>query len=214
MADNVVVTPGSGKTVLADEVIDGTLGTGIAQFIKIMDGTIDGTAKVAVKAASTAPVATDPALVVGISPNSVNPNGQANMAGSAPVVIASNQAGYPIFPSPTTSGGCSMFSAIMANSTNATNVKASAGQLYKIEAFNNSATVAYLKLYDSATAPTAGSGTPKKRIMIPANGGVEASYDNGDAFTAGIGFTTTGAIGDADTTAVAASTFLVNMSYK
>jgi len=51
----------------------------------------DGTNAVAVKAASTAPGATDPALVVSISPNSVNANGQATMANSAPVVISSNQ---------------------------------------------------------------------------------------------------------------------------
>src|SRR5450631_1337150 len=48
-----------------------------------------------VKAASTAPVATDTAIVVSISPNSVNANGQATMANSAPVVLASNQAAIP-----------------------------------------------------------------------------------------------------------------------
>jgi hypothetical protein len=50
MSDNVAVTPGSGKTVLADEVTDGTLGTGVVQMIKIMDGTLDGTTKAAVGA--------------------------------------------------------------------------------------------------------------------------------------------------------------------
>jgi hypothetical protein len=51
----------------------------------------DGTNKAAVKAASTAPVSTDPSLVVGINPNSINANGQATMANSAPAAIASNQ---------------------------------------------------------------------------------------------------------------------------
>jgi hypothetical protein len=45
MADNVVVTPGTGKTIIADEVIDGTFGTGAVQYVKIMDGTPDGTTK-------------------------------------------------------------------------------------------------------------------------------------------------------------------------
>lgn len=45
----------------------------------------------AVKAASTAPTATDPALVVAISPNSVNPNGQATATNSAPVVLPAAQ---------------------------------------------------------------------------------------------------------------------------
>lgn len=50
----------------------------------------DGTSVAAVKAASTAPVATDPALVVAISPNGVNANGQATSANSAPIVGASD----------------------------------------------------------------------------------------------------------------------------
>jgi hypothetical protein len=49
----------------------------------------DGTSSAAVKAASTAPAATDPALVVAISPNSVNANGRALPASSAPVVLNS-----------------------------------------------------------------------------------------------------------------------------
>ena len=51
----------------------------------------DGTNAVAVKASSTAPTATDPSLVVSISPNSVNANGQAVSANSAPVVLSSGQ---------------------------------------------------------------------------------------------------------------------------
>lgn len=96
MADNVVVSAGTGTTIAADEVTDGTLGTVKVQIVKIMDGTLDGTAKMKILAASTAPAATDPAVVVAISPNSVNANGQATMANSAPVVLASNQSAIPI----------------------------------------------------------------------------------------------------------------------
>lgn len=60
-------------------------GAAIVGLFKISDGT--NTA--AVKAASTAPVAADPALVVSISPNSVNVNGRALPGGSAPVVLNS-----------------------------------------------------------------------------------------------------------------------------
>lgn len=48
----------------------------------------DGTNAVAVKAASTAPTATDPAFVVAISPNSVNPNGTTTDSASAPVAFS------------------------------------------------------------------------------------------------------------------------------
>jgi hypothetical protein len=43
-------TPGTGETVLADEVTDATLGSGKVQMVKIMDGTLDGTTKAAVGA--------------------------------------------------------------------------------------------------------------------------------------------------------------------
>jgi hypothetical protein len=50
MADNVAITPGTGATVLTDELVDGVLGTGHAQFIKIMDGPLGGSAKAGVGA--------------------------------------------------------------------------------------------------------------------------------------------------------------------
>jgi hypothetical protein len=50
MADNVAITAGAGTTIAADEVVDGTLGTVKAQFVKIMDGTLDGTTKLKIQA--------------------------------------------------------------------------------------------------------------------------------------------------------------------
>lgn len=70
-----------------------------------------GSTVVAVKAASTAPAATDPSLVVALSPNSVNANGQATMANSAPVVIASNQSNI------STINGASTYQAVAASQT-------------------------------------------------------------------------------------------------
>lgn len=49
----------------------------------------DGTNAAAIKAASTAPIATDPSLVVALSPNGLNANGRTTPANSAPVVAAS-----------------------------------------------------------------------------------------------------------------------------
>lgn len=48
MSENVQITPGSGVTIGADSVVDVTLGSAQIQYIKIMDGTIGGTNKVAV----------------------------------------------------------------------------------------------------------------------------------------------------------------------
>jgi hypothetical protein len=49
MADNVILTAPTG-TVACDEVSDGTLGTVKVQYVKLMDGTIDGTTKATVDA--------------------------------------------------------------------------------------------------------------------------------------------------------------------
>jgi len=50
MADNVAITAGAGTTVGADEVTDGTLGVVKVQYVKLMDGTLDGTTKATVGA--------------------------------------------------------------------------------------------------------------------------------------------------------------------
>lgn len=115
--------------------------------------------------------------------------------------------------------GTTNYSLIAANSTNATSVKASAGTLYEISLANISAsTTAYLKLYNSASAPTCGSGTPVARYLIPfassGGAGSNIALTLGKSFSTGIAFCITAGIADADTTAVAASSVIVNLTYK
>ena len=98
-----------------------------------------------------------------------------------------------------------------ANATNAVNVKASAGVLYVYDFGNNGAADAYVKLYDSATAPTTGSGTPKLVIYVPKGGRAQGNCNIG--FTTGIGHAITGGAANSDTTAVATSQVLVNLEY-
>lgn len=105
---------------------------------------------------------------------------------------------------------------IAANNTTALVVKATAGVLYTLEAFNNSATIAYVKLYDAASA-TCGSGIPIIRYMIPANAtgaGYISPNVNGTSFSTGITMCITTGIADADTGAPGATTYLVNVHYK
>lgn len=81
-------------------VVQGNAGTNAqAWWVRIGDAT-NGPA--AVKAASTAAVATDPGLVVSISPNGQLAAGQALMANSVPVVIASDQSPVKVVLQPTT----------------------------------------------------------------------------------------------------------------
>lgn len=103
---------------------------------------------------------------------------------------------------------------ISAASTNATSLKASAGVVYAIQAFNINAAIRYLKLYNKASAPTVGSDTPVKVLAIPPGSGFVLSFGpSGVSFTTGIAWALTTGITNADTGAVAASEILVNIDY-
>lgn len=118
---------------------------------------------------------------------------------------------------PHTSGGLTQHKLISAASTNATSLKASAGQVYGIQVFNLNASPRYLKLYNKASAPTVGTDTPVKVFMIPGNAagaGIISNWTNGVEFTTGIAYALTTGIADSDTGAVAASEIALNIDYK
>lgn len=105
---------------------------------------------------------------------------------------------------------------LSAASTNATNIKASAGTLHSITAINTTATIYYLKLYDKATAPTCGTDTPVHTLPVPASAtaaGLTVNPFLGLNFANGIGFCLVGGIADNDT-ANAATGVAINVGYK
>jgi len=116
--------------------------------------------------------------------------------------------------SATAAGGNTVSAYISAATTNSTNVKATAGRIFSVVACGASATARYIKIYNSASAPTCGAGTPVLRLVAPANGCTEAMDPLGLAFSAGIGFCITGAAADADATAVLASDTYLTFGYK
>ena len=92
-----------------------------------------------------------------------------------------------------------------AATTNAFVQRSAAGNLFEVTASNPTATAAYLKFYNKATAPTVGTDIPVMTIPVPANSFV--SYvpgGQGKRFTTGIALAVTGAITAADTTAAVA----------
>jgi hypothetical protein len=107
---------------------------------------------------------------------------------------------------------------IAANNTTAVVVNAAATTVYSIQLGGIGSGPAYLKLYN-ATSATCGSGTPTKRLIIPAaataaNGaGSNVVFPLGLRFSTGLTYCITTGIGDADTTAPAASTYLVNIDW-
>lgn len=97
-----------------------------------------------------------------------------------------------------------------AATTNATSLKATAGNLYAIAVSNMGASTIYLKLYNKASAPTVGTDIPILTIPITANSFyVQELGRTGIRFTTGIAYAITAALADTDTVAITAGNKLV-----
>jgi hypothetical protein len=114
-----------------------------------------------------------------------------------------------------TAGGTTLFTLTLAASTNATNVKASAGQVYSISGFNmSSATPIWISLYNNSGTPTCGTNIIQQ-FMIPGNttgAGFVYDFATPKAFTTGIAFCAT--TGIAGTGNAAATTYVLNIDYR
>jgi hypothetical protein len=102
-----------------------------------------------------------------------------------------------------------------AASTNATNVKTSAGRIYSACGKNNAAYDVFLVLYDSAVnPPVPGTTTIRKKIPCPAGQAFVYDFPLGLSFANGIGYAFTKLVADADTTVlVAADITAFNLDY-
>jgi hypothetical protein len=102
--------------------------------------------------------------------------------------------------------------------TNGALIATGSSGLHAFYATNIGATVAFVKLYNKATAPTVGTDVPAMIITVPAAvAGVPGSAQIttgfiGHRFPLGLGIAITGAVGDADATAVAAGQVKVILS--
>jgi hypothetical protein len=124
-----------------------------------------------------------------------------------------NTTPWLVTQTPAVSGGCSKFHLVSAGTTNATNVKASAGQLFGWRAFNTNAATRYVKLHNSSGTPTAGASVVET-IAVPAGGGSNGLFDTGVAFSTGIAITMVTGIADSDSAAVAANDLVLDLYYK
>lgn len=102
-----------------------------------------------------------------------------------------------------------------AASTNASNCKTSAANLYDILLTNTTTTVYYLRFYNSASNPTCSSATGfMESIAIPPGasaglvGGISKSYSWPKGFQLGLGFCVTGGSGSTDNTNAATGVFI------
>jgi hypothetical protein len=125
--------------------------------------------------------------------------------GTTRATVDSVSAGQKTTPVPTSNqNGPTVARVKAAASTNATSVKASAGQIYGWYLYNKTTTEKYFKVYNKASSPTVGTDTPAFTIPIPPNGGSVHEFTMGIPLGTGIAYAITGAVADSDTTAVAA----------
>jgi hypothetical protein len=117
-------------------------------------------------------------------------------------------------------GGAAKTGFIVSNNTTGILIKNAPGTLYSAQFSGIGSAPVWVKLYDTASVPTCGSGTPVKRLIIPAastaaNGaGSNITFGPfGTAFTTGIAYCVTGGIADADTTTPTISSYTVNFDW-
>lgn len=101
-----------------------------------------------------------------------------------------------------------------AASTNATSVKGSAGVVYSIVVTNTNAAIRYVKFFNSASAPTPGSGTPVLVVGVGPTQTTQLDFSNVPmTFGTGIGYDIVTGAADTDATAVAANDILMTVLY-
>lgn len=120
---------------------------------------------------------------------------------------------------PGTSGGLTVTTFEPGASDNHTNLKNGAGQVYSITAFNNSATINYLRLYNAASGFNGcNSATNLVAVyQIPGNtsGAGFILYNGiGIPFSTGISYCVVSAYGQSTTTSATASAIDINIGYK
>jgi len=115
-------------------------------------------------------------------------------------------------------GGLSVFRSIDLDESEE-EVKATAGTVYSICAFNRTAAPLYLKLYNATAAnTTVGTTTPLMTFVVPANADSDGAgfiLDSaiGFAFSTAISAAVTTGVSDSDTGAPGANDCIVNIGY-
>lgn len=126
--------------------------------------------------------------------------------GAAATPAGSNLIGRTVADASAATGGLASTARLpsSAASTNATNVKTSAGRVYQVSGKNNAAYDVFLVLYDAATnPPVPGTTTIRKKIVCPAGQAFVYDWYVGLSCASGIGYAFTKLVADADTTVVA-----------
>jgi hypothetical protein len=142
-----------------------------------------------------------------------NPNGQANMANSAPVVISSDQSSVGVSLQDLPTGGASVFHYVTTAGNNAVNISNRSGKITGWYIYNSNGTARKLAFHNNIGTPIAGTSVYFS-IVIPALSAANCSFPSGINFPLGIAMTTTSGLLDSDTSFVAANDLIINIFYK
>lgn len=224
---NVVLNPGSGGNTIATDTVAGV----DAQIVKI-GFSAAGVAPVQASAANPLPVTIAGGAITGIADQGTFTVGTtvglpafALYNDGASITSAETGAlrmtalrqlliGAQAVPV----GGCLPGVFVLANSNNATVVKASPGNLYNIQVFNLTGTLFYLKFYNKTTspAPATDSALLVKVIVVPANSsgaGVAIDFSTPIFFSTGIALAVVANVSNTDNTSVPSNAGVVNYGY-
>lgn len=102
---------------------------------------------------------------------------------------------------------------VSAASTNAGNIKPTAGTVTGWKIYNNAGYPIFVKVYNKTTTPTPGTDTPQQTIGVDA-GLSDLITSAGYTYTAGIGIAITKGMADLDSTPVALADCVVDIFYQ
>lgn len=161
---------------------------------------------------------TTPGTTNGVQVNAALPAGT-NLMGKVGIDQTTPGTTNAVTLVPATSGGMTVSTFEPGASDNHTNLKNGAGQLYWVTAFNNSATINYIRFYNAATGFNGcNSATNLVAVAhIPANtsdAGFVMNIPEGIPFSTGISYCVVSAYGQATTTSATASAMDINIGYK
>lgn len=158
-----------------------------------------------VRVSQLSPLSIDWQKVMGMADNASNslPVSITNYAYGTPLGAGTALVGDVGVQYRATTSNASRYHFVSAATTNAINLKATAGKVLGWWFANTTAAAKFVKLHNASVTPTAGAGVVHV-IGVPPNGATSFMSEGGIFFSTGIGLTCVNLPADADATAVAA----------
>lgn len=149
--------------------------------------------------------------------NPQNPNGQALMTGSTPVVIASDQSTIKTSLQEISTGGANIHHYVSISGVNQQVITSSPARITGWYIYNDSLNVRRISFYDNTSVQSVGSisGGFKFSVVIPSSAGANCSFPGGISFNTGITYNIGTTVSSTGSTSPTADNELsINIFYK